>query len=242
MTVLRLGTILTLIAAVLAIFGCNEKANEENNKGSRQEELHRTCSVKLPGVHFTKSLNGATEGCTVNGSVITVKSEAKKDYFNDPDGKLSNNTAPVLLSKVDNTKPFTLTTKVTPVFNATYDAGALYIFSDEMLWQKFAFEQDERGRRRIVSVRTIETSDDNNHEQITQDSVFLKVSSDTKTVGFYYSIDGSSWNLARLYKNNYPSTIWVGISSQSPVGNGNTTTFENCTLTESAIKDFRTGM
>ncbi|MCU7549870.1 DUF1349 domain-containing protein [Chitinophagaceae bacterium LB-8] len=168
--------------------------------------------------------------------------EAKKDYFNDPGGKFSNNSAPVLLSRVDNKKPFTLTAKVTPSFKETYDAGVLYIFSTEKLWQKFAFEKDERGRTRVVSVRTIETSDDNNHDILTNESVFLKVTSDTKTVGLYYSIDNVTWNLARLYKNNYPDVIWVGLSTQSPIGNGTTAIFENCSLTENSIKNFREGI
>jgi uncharacterized protein len=219
------------LTAMMLVNGCKEKA----------ELIGEECSIKLPGIHFTKSLNNAAKNSAVENGIVTVKSDAKKDYFNDPDGKLSNNTAPVLLSKVDNTRPFTLSAKVTPAFNTTYDAGTLYIFSSNLLWQKFAFERDERGRTRIVSVRTIETSDDNNHDVITQESVYLKISSDTKTVGFYYSTDNENWNLARLYKNSYPETIWLGISSQSPTGDGNATSFENCSLTDKAIGDFRMG-
>jgi uncharacterized protein len=207
-----------------------------------KEQLGDDCLVKLPNMTFTKSLNNAAGLYTLENERISLRSEAKKDYFNDPDGKLSNNSAPVLLSRVDNKKPFTLTAKVTPSFKETYDAGVLYIFSTEKLWQKFAFERDERGRTRIVSVRTIETSDDNNHDILTNESVFLKLTSDTKTVGLYYSLDNVTWNLARLYKNNYPDVLWVGISTQSPVGNGTTAVFENCSLTDSTIKNFREGI
>lgn len=224
---------LTLIlAAALFLTNCNDKA----------EAIGEECSITLTGIHFTRSLNGAAGNSVIDNDHLTVKSDARKDYFNDPDGKLSNSSAPVLLSSVDNTKPFTLTAKVTPQFIATYDAGTLYIFSTNQLWQKFAFEQDEQGRKRIVSVRTIETSDDNNHDVIAQASVYLKISSDTKTVGFYYSTDNQTWNLARLYKNNYPKTIWLGISSQSPMGDGNSTAFEDCILTDQAVKDFRQGI
>jgi uncharacterized protein len=219
------------LATMVLVIGCKENA----------ELMGEECSIKLPDIHFTMSLNNAAKNTVVENGIVIVKSDAKKDYFNDPDGKLSNNTAPVLLSKVDNTKPFTLSAKITPRFNATYDAGTLYIFSTNRLWQKFAFERDERGRTRIVSVRTIETSDDNNHEVISQESVYLKITSDTKTVGFYYSIDNENWNLARLYKNSYPETIWLGVSSQSPTGDGNATSFENCSLTDKAIEDFRMG-
>jgi uncharacterized protein len=234
-------TVIALLLSLMVI-GCNERRTEPTEDKSGEAEEGEACSIQLPGIHFTRSLNGAAKSAVVDNAMATVRSDAKKDYFNDPDGKSATGTAPILLSKVDNTKPFTISAKLTPVFNATYDAGALYIFSNQLLWQKFAFERDERGRRRIVSVRTIETSDDNNHDQILQDSAHLKISSDTKTIGFYYSADGITWNLARLYKNNYPQTIWVGISSQSPVGEGNSTVFDNCTLTETAIKDFRTGI
>ena len=220
-----------LLVVTLVMWSCRETA----------EQFGEACSIKLPEIHFTKSLNNAAKNATVGNNKITIRSDAKKDYFNDPDGKLYN-TAPVLLSKVDNARPFTLTVKVIPSFAATYDAGALYIFSTDQLWQKFAFERDEQGRTRIVSVRTIETSDDNNHDVVTQESVYLKISSDTKTVGLYYSTDNVNWNLARLYKNNYPEIIWLGVSSQSPTGNGNVTYFEKCSLTDKCIKDFRMGV
>ncbi|HEX7028172.1 MAG TPA: DUF1349 domain-containing protein [Gammaproteobacteria bacterium] len=200
------------------------------------------CSIKLPEIHFTACLNGAEKNTKVEGAIVTLKSDAKKDFFNDPDGKLTNSSAPVLLAKVDNTKPFTLTAKVSPEFKETYDAGALYIFHTEKLWQKFAFERDERGATRIVSVRTIETSDDNNHQTLEGDSVYLKISSDTRTVGFYFSEDKITWNLARLYKNSYPDTLWVGVSSQSPLGDGNVTRFESLSLTGGSVKDFRMGI
>lgn len=202
----------------------------------------KECSIKLPEIHFTRCLNGAEKNTSVAGAVVTLKSDAKKDFFNDPDGKLSNNSAPVLLEKVDNTQPFTLIAKVSPEFKETYDAGALYIYHTENLWQKFAFEKDERGVTRIVSVRTIETSDDNNHQPVNGSSVYLKISSDTQTVGFYFSEDKIKWNLARLYKNSYPDTIWVGVSSQSPLGDGNASRFESLSLISESVKDFRMGV
>jgi regulation of enolase protein 1 (concanavalin A-like superfamily) len=200
------------------------------------------CSVKLPSIEFTQSLNNAAKNATTTNGKLSLRSEAKKDNFNDPDGKLTNNTAPVLLTRIDNKKPFTLTAKVTPEFLETYDAGVLYIYNKEDLWQKFAFERDERAKTRIVSVRTIGTSDDNNHDVVGNKSVYMKISSDTKTVGFYYSLDNATWQLVRLYKNDYPAETWVGVSSQSPIGNGSVTQFEDCTLTETSIKDFRMGV
>lgn len=200
------------------------------------------CTIKVSDVTFTRSLNGAAKNTTLAEGRLILRSDAKRDYFSDPDGKLSNNTAPVLLTQVNNRQPFTLIAKVTPTFLETYDAGVLYLYVRDDWWQKFAFERDERARTRIVSVRTIGTSDDNNHDVVSRKQVYMKMSSDTKTIGFYYSPDRTTWELVRLYKNDYPATIWLGVSSQSPVGEGMSTQFEECSLTNTSIRDFRMGL
>jgi len=100
---------------------------------------------------------------------------------------------------------------------------------------------DERGKHKMVSVRTTGTSYDDNHYIITDKSVYMKISSDTKTVGFYYSLDKKSWQLIRLFKNEYPASLWVGVSAQSPLGDGTHALFEDVTLTQQSISDFRLG-
>ena len=200
------------------------------------------CRIKLPGITFTRSLNQAAAHAKVEGGRVTLASEARRDNFRDPDGKLSNHTAPLLLTEVDNKQPFTLTAKVTPRFLKTYDAGTLYIYVKEDLWLKMAMEMDERGKTRMVSVRTIGTSDDNNHDVIEAKSVYMKISSDTKTVGFYYSLDKNTWQLIRLFKNDYPASICVGISTQCPLGEGTSAVFEEISLTKQSISNFRLGI
>lgn len=200
------------------------------------------CRVELPGITFTRSLNGAVAQATVEDGRITLTSEARRDNFIDPDGKLSNNTAPLLLAQVDNGEPFTLTATVTPTFLETYDAGALYIYVKADLWLKMAMEMDERHTTRMVTVRTIGTSDDNNHDVVEAKSITMKISSDTTTVGFYYSLDTQSWQLIRLFTNDYPASIWVGISTQCPLGEGTSAVFEDISLTGRSIFDFRLGI
>jgi regulation of enolase protein 1 (concanavalin A-like superfamily) len=206
-----------------------------------QQMGDKIMTITLDGITFTRALNGAAENTTVANGRLTLKSDAKRDNFIDPDGKLSNSTAPVLLTEIDNSKPFTLTAKLTPQFHATYDAGATYIWVKDDLWFKFAMEQNEDGRIRIVSVRTNGTSDDNNHDVVTAKSVTMKISSDTKTVGFYYSLDDKRWILIRLFKNDYPAKLWLGVSAQSPTGNGTSAVFENIALTQKSITNFRMG-
>ncbi|TXK45321.1 DUF1349 domain-containing protein [Pontibacter qinzhouensis] len=210
--------------------------------GNSTLEEGEAASVTVSSVIFTQSLNKAKDLATVQGTKLELKAGAKSDNFRDPDGKLSNNSAPVLLSKVDNTKPFTFTAKVKPGFLETYDAGTMYVYVNEKNWVKFAFERDERQLTRMVTVRTLDTSDDNNHDVVEEESVYMKISSDTKTIGYYYSLDKTNWQLVRLYRNDYPQEIFVGLSTQSPVGDGTSATFDDCSLTESSINDFRLGI
>ena len=155
---------------------------------------------------------------------------------------LSPTSAPVLLTEVDNKQPFTLMARIAPTFLKTYDAGTLYIYVKEDLWLKMAMEMDERNKTRMVSVRTIGTSDDNNHDVVQAKSVYMKISSDTKTVGFYYSLDKKTWQLIRVFRNDYPASIWMGISTQSPLGEGTSAVFEDISLTKQSISDFRLGI
>lgn len=205
----------------------------------------KPCDIQLANIHFTKAVNGADTLTTTDAQGrMAFRVGAKKDFFCDPnDNKLSNNTAPILLAKVDNTKPFTLVAKVTPGFTAKglYNAGVLYLYLNDRRWQKHCFEQDERGNHRIVSVRTIGTSDDNNHDVVTGPTAYMKVSSDTRTVASYYSLDQKTWQLVRLYKNDYPAALWAGVSAQCPIDTGATSHFEGISLTQNSVSDFRLG-
>lgn len=240
----------TAIILSLALCSCNNK--NESSVATATETKKDTavvsgvpCDIALSKIHFTKAINGADTLITKDANEkIVFKAGEKSDYFSDPDGKLSNTTAPMLLSKVNNTKPFTLVAKVTPEFTkeGLYNAGVLYIYSNDNFYQKFCFEQDERGNHRVVTVRTMGTSDDNNHDVVTQPYIYMKISSDTKTVASYYSLDNKKWQMVRLYKNNYPKEIWLGISTQCPVDKGTQSTFEEISLEEKSVSDFRLGV
>lgn len=240
-----------ILLGLSALTSCNTK--NETAKTAMKEETKTDsafvngspCDIKLSAIHFTKAVNGAdTLIKTEANEKVIFKAGEKSDYFSDPDGKLSNTTAPMLLSEVDNTKPFTLTAKVTPEFTekGLYNAGVLYIYVNDSFYQKFCFEQDERGNHRVVTVRTMGTSDDNNHDIVKQPFVYMKISSDTKTVASYYSLDKKNWQMVRLYKNNYPKKIWMGISTQCPVDKGTQSIFEEINLEEKSVSDFRLGI
>lgn len=242
----------TVLMAAMAIasVGCGGQPTAQSEQTERESTdsakfSGQPCDLTISGIHFTRALNGADTLVTVadDGEVI-FRALEKQDYFCDPDGKLSNNTAPVLLTEIDNTKPFTLQARIRPGFTESglYNAGVLYLYVHDNLWQKFCFEQDERGRHRVVTVRTIGTSDDNNHDVVsTQDYVYFKYSSDTHTVASYYSLDGKEWQMVRLYRNDYPDRLWVGISNQCPTDTGSVSHFTEMSLTQAAVSDFRMG-
>lgn len=138
---------------------------------------------------------------------------------------------------------FTLTVKITPNFiqTGTYNAGVLYIYVNDSLYQKQCFEEYERGKHRLVTVRTKGTSDDNKNDIVKQGFVYMKISTDTKTVASYYSLDNQNWLMVRLYKNDYSQTIWVGSSAQCPMDTGNPSNFEDIRPDQNSVSDFRMG-
>lgn len=206
--------------------------------------LLETESAEIIAWEFTESRNGAKEQMTVDAAgKIELTAGAETDFFTEPgQPPYDKANAPLLLRSVDNTKPFTFSFKTTPVQTVKYDAGMAFIYVDDHHWLKFAFEADERMKTRMVTVKTKDFSDDNNHDVVQSPSVFLKISSDTKVVGFYYSVDGQNWQLVRVFKNEYPANLKIGIGTQSPVGKGNKSVFEDLRFTMESVKDFRMGI
>lgn len=48
--------------------------------------------------------------------------------------------------------------------------------------------------------------------------------------------------MVRLYKNNYPSEIWLGVSAQCPVDKSSMSCFEEINLAQTSVSDFRLGI
>ena len=235
--------VLLVFAGMFAMQGCKQKSDVQMDGSDAGVANISKCDVRFNGVSFTGALNGADTCVAVKGdSILEFSCAEKRDFFRDPNGAVSDN-APILLSAIDNTKPFTFTAKITPGFTkeGTYNAADIFIYANDTLWHKLAFEQDERGNHRIVTVRTIGTSDDNNHEKLDSASVYLRFSSDTRTLASYYSFDKKEWYMVRLYKNNYPDSLWVGISSQCPKTGICKSVFEDISLEQKSVTDFRMG-
>ena len=210
------------------------------------------CDITIDDIHFTKSRHFEASQLKHEADGWTAfEAKGKTDLFNDPDGWSTSgegdgrtDNAAMLLTEIDNSKPFTLTAKVRPGFTKgdPYTASVLILWSSQELYHKFCFEQDERGNHRMVNVRTMGTSDDNNHDIIAGDEAWMKISSNGKKIAFFYSLDGKEWTMVRLYGNNYPQKLYVGLCSQCPTSEAGTVNrFRDITLTETSVTDFRLG-
>ena len=202
-------------AIALALTACNNQQAKVETVTCENTAM-TDCDLTFDGIHFTKALNGADTLVTDSAGVVMFRANPKSDFFIDPnDGSFTQTSAAVLLSEVDNTKPFAFTAKVGADFaNSTvYDGAVIFVYSTDSLWQKMCFEHDESAGHRVITVRTVGKSDDNNHDAIPSDvkSIYFKISSDTHTVASYYSLDGMDWLMVRCNENIYPSRLYLGI-------------------------------
>lgn len=236
--------IVASVLTILSLTACTQANKEAKDDTYKPAFEIQDCDVKLDGIHFTKMINDADKQVSQIDSVVRFIAPEGTDLFIDPnDGKLTKSTAKILLTEIDNTKPFTFKGRVKPGFteDGLYNAANLMVVANDTLWQKICFEQDERGKHRVVTVRTVGTSDDNDHEVIEQDNIYYMISSDTHTIASYYSLDGKEWQMVRLYKNNYPTKLYLGICSQAPVKGECVSEFSELSLSAENVGDFRLG-
>lgn len=230
--------------SALALVACQQTKNESMETSHRPAFEVEACDVTLGGIHFTRMINGADKQVSEEEGIVRFTAPEGTDLFIDPNGgKLTQTSAKILFTEIDNTKPFTFSARIKPGFTeeGLYHQGNLVVLANDTLWQKFCFEQDERGKHRVVTVRTVGTSDDNNHEVITQDFIYYKISSDTHTIASYYSLDGKQWQMVRLYKNTYPKNLLVGFSSLAPVKGECVCEFSELSKSTDNVSDFRLG-
>lgn len=159
---MKSNTICQVILAgsiILASCQFNNSAKQDESQQTMNETVMNKvtdCKISAGNITFTNAINGA-ENCVklLDDGALEFHCTEGLDFFSDPNGKLSNTTLPILLVPVENTKPFTLIAKVTPEFTTEglYNAADLFVYSCDSLWQKLAFEQDEYGNHRIVTVR-----------------------------------------------------------------------------------------
>lgn len=228
-----------IMMTAIALTACG--SSNDNNKEVNMKIEQKEVSMKLGDVAFSTLLNPNDGQVKTVKDTLVINANGKTDFFCDPLGEATNLTSPQLLIDIDNTKPFTLSVKVTPEFKADdmYSAAGIVLYEGPTSWQKLCYEQDEQGDHRIVTVRTVGDSDDNNHQIVNTKDVWLRLCSDGKRVGNYWSEDGKKWHLVRIYKNIYPDKFHIALTSQCPKGDGFVSKFTDLTLTQTFMKNMR---
>ena len=171
---------------------------------------------------------------------LAITAGPRTDMFVNPAGTDVVLNAPRLLfaPKGD----FMLSARVTVAFAATYDAGVLLLYTGERSWAKLCFEYSPQRQPMIVSVVTQSFSDDANAYVVAGNQTFLRISRLGRAFAFHASEDGTYWNFIRNFTLDPSAQLVAGFVSQSPIGDGCTTTFADITYTPARLADLRSGV
>jgi len=142
------------------------------------------------------------------------------------DGARRENSPRLVFQPADD---FVLSTRATVDFRTQWDAGVLVLYVNDDTWAKLCFEMTGEKHPAIVSVVTRGLSDDNNSIAITGKQVYLKIAKAGQAIFFYASEEGQNWKIIRTFSFGPDAKVRAGFSSQSPVGEGCTTVFDQIT-------------
>jgi uncharacterized protein len=156
------------------------------------------------------------------GSELSIRSGKETDWFVDPFDGAVHSTAPMLLFVPAD--DYILSAKVKVSFNTKWDAGALMVWADDHHWAKLSFELSPAKQPTMVTVVTRGLSDDCNSVAIAGSTVYLQIAKSGPAYVFYFSTDGMSWQVLRVFSLE-GSKARVGFESQSPAGDGTEVVF-----------------
>ncbi len=163
------------------------------------------------------------------GQRLLIPAGTGTDWFVSPmDGARRDNSPRLLFHPADD---FVLSAKVTVDFRSQWDGGGLVLYSSGDLWAKFGVEKTVEQQPTIVSVVTRTLSDDNNSIPVRGASVYLRIAKAGQAIFFYASEDGKKWTIIRAFSLGPVTGLRVGFTSQSPLGEGCTTAFNEIRYT-----------
>ena len=217
----------------------------------RRPEKYAILVLALLGTSFSQQL--AIEGLPRNlkwqntpnswrvehGNRLTIRSGKETDWFVDPFDGTTHNTAPMLLFVPG--RDYVLNAKVEVAFNSKWDAGALMVWADEHHWGKLSFELSPAKQPTLVTVVTRGLSDDCNSVAIQGNTVHLQIAKSGSAYVFYFSSDGKSWQVLRVFSLGEDLSPKVGFESQSPDGNGTEVNFSEIHYSPTKIANIYTG-
>ncbi|MDZ7801762.1 MAG: DUF1349 domain-containing protein [Trueperaceae bacterium] len=169
---------------------------------------------------------------------FAVTAPPKSDLFHSPEGERAIATSPRATFPV--TAPCLLSARVQVRFWDAFDAGALLVYQGKRSWAKLCLERAPTFPT-VVSVVTRGSSDDANAWRVEGDAVWLRVAVRTREIAFHASTDGVRWDLVRHFALEAGAETRIGVSCQSPVGEGCETQFSGVRFREALLDDIRSG-
>jgi regulation of enolase protein 1 (concanavalin A-like superfamily) len=168
--------------------------------------------------------NSPVDWKTDKAGNLTITAGKSTDWFVSPiDGARRENSPRLLFQPADD---FVLSARATVDFRSQWDAGVLVLYVNDNTWAKLCLEMTVEKHPAIVSVVTQGLSDDNNSIAVPGNSVYLRIAKAGQAIFFYASEDGRDWKIIRAFSFGPGAKVRVGFSSQSPVGDGCTTVFD----------------
>jgi regulation of enolase protein 1 (concanavalin A-like superfamily) len=178
----------------------------------------------------------------VSARDLTIAAGGTSDHFIDPSTSRATLNAPRVLGRVPGTGDFQLSAQVEVEFEATFDAGVLMLWADDLTWAKLCFEYSPSGQPMVVSVVTRGLSDDANSTPVDGNQVWLRASRSGASYAFHACTDGQTWEFVRHFALPAdPASLRVGFSSQSPTGAGCVSHFTQVRFVAEPLTDLRDG-
>lgn len=175
--------------------------------------------------------------CRVENDTFYIKSTPNSDFFCNPTDGMPIATAPFLYQEMEG--DFLIKVCAKPTFVSTYDACTVFVYVDDKHWLKIAFEYTDLGTHSIVTVATNHYSDDANGVDMKGDAVYLQVMRKGNVFACHYSTDDVNYKMARLLRMDIPTVVKIGVSAQSPTGEGQFMAFKDLTISQTLPEDIR---
>ncbi|CZT56980.1 DUF1349 domain-containing protein [Solibaculum mannosilyticum] len=184
-------------------------------------------------------MNGKQWTHTDHVDELTWQAPAGSDLFISPATGKANCVAPVYYTEVEG--DFVLRGKVTHPFLSTYDAGGFLIHQDDTHWAKVCYELTGEGTHAAITMVTNGVSDDCTGPCASGPWIWMQIARKGKVFGFYYSEDGKTFSLLRIFTILADDKIRVGLVAQCPKGDGAEVQFADVGLYHISLSDLHNG-
>lgn len=199
-------------------------------------------ALNLPGLPFSLSPEGdPPPGCRILNGVLTLTGAAGTDLFIDPAGPAGPLPDAGRFVGLAPAADFTLHAQVSVEFASMYDAGVLLLWAGPAHWAKLCLEYSPQLVPTAVSVVTRTTSDDCNSFEVSEASLWLRITRSGGAWAFHASTDAKWWRLLRYFTLGQDGPVKVGFLAQSPTGAGCTARFAHIAFGTGAPANLRDG-